>query len=150
MAEDEIEDEDDAADAQPSSGRVTRFFQDGKERTMSVNAECPLCRLRSGAREFMKAQNAEEACSCAKAPLALIALPMRAAGGGRFFYCPWTLSSKVLCSIALPVRRQAAGRAGRRSKGWLAPCRVSGVGIRGKPGEREMRHEDQIDLSEDA
>ena len=29
---------------------------------MSENVECPLCRLRSGAREFMKAQNAEEAC----------------------------------------------------------------------------------------
>jgi len=65
---------------------------------------CPLCRLRNAAREFVKAQNAEEACSCAKAPLALMALPMRvgcallAAGSFLFLHGLYRAKSFVDCA----------------------------------------------------
>ena len=78
---------------------------------MSENVECPLCRLRSSAREFMKAQNAEEACSCAKAPLALMALPMRVGCGilaaGTFFIAHWLCQTKSFATSPCPF---AAGR----------------------------------------
>ena len=73
---------------------------------MSENVKCPLCRLRSGAREFMKAQNAEEACSCAKAPLALMALPMRLGCGllaaGTFFIARWLYQAKSFVHSPCP------------------------------------------------
>ena len=84
---------------------------------MSVNAECPLCRLRSGAREFMKAQNAEEACSCAKAPLALIALPMRVwLAAGAFFIAHGLYQVKSFAQSPCPfaARRPAEQDAGRK------------------------------------
>ncbi len=73
---------------------------------MSENVECPLCRLRKGAREFVKAQNAEEACSCAKAPLALMALPMRVGCGllsaGTFFIASSLYHAKSFASFPCP------------------------------------------------
>jgi hypothetical protein len=78
---------------------------------MSAKAECPLCRLRSSAREFVKAQNAEEACSCAKAPLALMALPMRVGcellAAGTFFIARGLYHAKSFAGSPCPF---AAGR----------------------------------------
>jgi hypothetical protein len=96
------------------------FFEDGKERTMSANAECPLCRLRSGAREFMKAQSVEEAFSCAKAPLALMALPMRLGcellAAGTFFIAHWLYEAKSFAKSPCPFAagRQVGRDAGRK------------------------------------
>jgi hypothetical protein len=84
---------------------------------MSDEAACPLCRLRRAAGEFMKAQNAEEACSCAAAPLALMALPMRLGCGilavGTFFIARSLCDVKSFVKSPCPL---AAGRQGGRDK----------------------------------
>jgi hypothetical protein len=78
---------------------------------MSANVQCPLCRLRSAAGEFVKAQNVEEACVCAKAPLALMALPMRIGCGllsaGAFFIARGLYHAKSFAHSPCPF---AAGR----------------------------------------
>jgi hypothetical protein len=73
---------------------------------MPVNAECPLCRLRRIAGDFVKAQNVEEACSCAKAPLAVMALPMRVGCGilaaGAFFIARGLYEAKFFVQLSCP------------------------------------------------
>ena len=68
--------------------------------------ECPLCRLQRCAREFMKAQNVEEACSCAREPLALMALPMRLGysllAAGTFFVARGLYSIKSFAQSPCP------------------------------------------------
>jgi hypothetical protein len=68
----------------------------------------------------MKAQNVEEACACAKAPLALMALPMRLGCGilaaGAFFIARWLYETKSFAKSPCPfaAARQAGRDAGRK------------------------------------